>query len=65
MASLERRFTVHETIYHPGQVYPSVAELAKAQGIEPLRDVSDLAGVWPEEEDIDSFLEAVRQWRQG
>ena len=65
MAGLERRFTVHETIYHPGRVYPSVAELAEAQGIKPLSDVSDLAGVWPEEEDIDSFLDTVRQWRQG
>ncbi len=65
MASLEQRFAVHETVYHPGRVYPSVAELAKTRGIKPLSDVSDLAGVWPEEEDIDSFLEAVRQWRQG
>lgn len=65
IASLEQRFTMHETVYHPGQVHPSVAELAKAQGIKPLEDLSDLAGVWPEEDDIDSFLEAVRQWRQG
>ncbi len=55
MASLERRFSVHETVYHPERVYPSVIDLAKAQGIKPLGDVHDLAGVWPEEEDIDSF----------
>jgi dCTP deaminase len=65
IASLERRFTLHETVYHPAQAHPSVAELAKAQGIKPLEDLSALAGTWPEDEDVDDFLKAVHQWRRG
>lgn len=64
LANLQRRIIVHEAIYHPERAYPSVAELAKAQGIEPLRDVSELAGGWPDDEAVDDFLEAVRRWRQ-
>jgi hypothetical protein len=38
--------------------------LAVAQGVTFPRDPEDLLGnFWPEEESIDDFLAAVREWR--
>lgn len=40
-------------------------ELAKQQGVEPVRRVEDLYGnFWPEEESIDDFLSWLRAERQ-
>ena len=41
----------------------SIEELAKAQGVQPLSDVSILFGTWPGEPD-DGFEEEVRKLRQ-
>ncbi len=41
----------------------SFEELAKEQGVKPIRDISELYGYWPDDEDFDSFLEAVRSAR--
>ena len=40
-------------------------ELAKQQGVEPIRSIEDLKGdFWPEGESVDEFLEWVRAIRQ-
>lgn len=39
--------------------------LARRQGVKPL-NVADLMAMeetWPEEEDVDEFIAAVREWR--
>jgi hypothetical protein len=44
--------------------HPSVDELAAAQGVTFPRDPLDLLGnFWPEDESIDDFLAAMREWR--
>ena len=44
--------------------HPSTEELKLAQGTIPTSDPRELFGdLWPEEEDIDDFLEALREWR--
>ncbi len=61
LASFEFRLAQLEGAYESSRL--SVAELAKAQGVTPLSDLRQLAGLWPEDEDIDDFREAVRGWR--
>ncbi len=40
-------------------------ELAKQQGVEPIRSIEELQGdFWPEEESVDEFLSLVRAIRQ-
>jgi hypothetical protein len=42
-----------------------VRELARQQGVKPIRCIEDLYGdFWPEEESVDEFLEWVRSIRQ-
>ena len=65
MAGLERRFLLHEKIHHPAIESPSALDLALAQGIEPIENLDSFSGIWPEDENIDGFLETVREWRQG
>jgi len=44
--------------------HPSAEELIAAQGLTFPRDPKELLGdFWPEEESIDDFLAAVREWR--
>ncbi len=44
--------------------YPTVEELIEAQGLTFPRDPRDLLGdFWPEEESVDDFLAARREWR--
>ena len=39
-------------------------ELARQQGVEPIRDIKELQGdFWPEEESVDEFLYLVRAIR--
>ena len=46
------------------QGHPTVDELVAEQGVEFPRDPRDLLGnFWPEEESIDDFLSAMREWR--
>jgi len=44
--------------------HPSVEELKLSQGTIPKSDPRELFGdFWPEEENIDDFLMALREWR--
>ena len=44
--------------------HPSVDELVAPQGVTLPRDPRDLIGnFWPEDESIDDFLAAMREWR--
>ena len=44
--------------------HPSIEELKAAQGTVETADPLDLlGGFWPEDEDIDVFLETLREWR--
>lgn len=40
-------------------------KLAEEQGVKPLTsaDLNSMRGVWPEDEDVDEFIAAVKQWR--
>ena len=38
--------------------------LAKLQGVGPVDDFDALLGGWPEDESIDDFIAAVREWRR-
>jgi hypothetical protein len=47
-----------------GEGHPTIDELAAAQGVVFPRDPSELLGsFWPEEESVDDFLRAMREWR--
>lgn len=41
------------------QASPSLAELAALQGVKPISNADDLVGGWPEDEDLDSFLQSA------
>jgi hypothetical protein len=44
--------------------HPSIQELKLAQGTIPTSDARELFGdFWPEDENIDDFLMALRGWR--
>ena len=44
--------------------HPTIEELIAEQGVVFPRDPHDLLGdFWPEEESIDDFLTAMREWR--
>ena len=44
--------------------HPTIEELAAEQQLDFPRDPRDLLGnFWPEEESIDEFLAAIREWR--
>lgn len=41
-------------------------ELARQQGVEPIRSIEDLRGdFWPEEDSTEEFLSWLRDLRQG
>ncbi len=47
------------------QAHARIWELARQQGVEPVRSIKDLQGdFWPEEESIDEFLSWLRATRQ-
>lgn len=47
------------------QAHARAWELAKRQGVKPIRSIEDLQGdFWPEEESVDEFLDWVRSVRQ-
>lgn len=55
LARKETRRLAHEEIW----------ELARQQGVKPLRRIEDLQGdFWPEEESVDEFLAWIRSIRQ-
>ena len=44
--------------------YPTIEELISEQGAVLPRDPQDLLGdFWPQEESIEDFLSALREWR--
>ena len=44
--------------------HPSIEELMLEQGVKPVSDVRELLGdFWPEDESVDDFTAAVRDWR--
>ncbi len=48
------------------QAHARAHELAKRQGVEPIRSIEDLQGdFWLEEESVDEFMSWVRTIRQN
>ena len=48
------------------RAHARIWELAKQQGVGPVRSVEDLKGdFWPEEESMDDFLAWLRDLRQN
>jgi hypothetical protein len=48
------------------QAHARAWELARKQGVKPIRSMAELkADFWPEEESIDEFLSWVRALRQA
>lgn len=47
------------------RAHARIWELARQQGVKPVRSIEDLKGdFWPEDESVDEFLELVRAIRQ-
>jgi hypothetical protein len=43
---------------------PDLEDLAKAQGVQPINDIDDLAtDFWPEDESVEDFIAAATEWR--
>ena len=43
----------------------SLSEIAREQGVEPIRDLSSLrADFWPEDESVDEFIAEIRELRR-
>ena len=50
-----------------GELSQSIEELARAQGVQPVEDLEELAGLWPEgadPDDLDAFLARHRATRR-
>ena len=44
----------------------SLDQIIAEQGVKPITDISILYGdFWPEDENLDDFLAAVKEWRRG
>jgi len=41
----------------------TLEELADAQGVAPMKKPEQMAGAWPEEEDVDQFVQETYQSR--
>jgi hypothetical protein len=41
-----------------------VHTLAKHQCVQPITDFDALLGGWPEDEPVDDFIAAIREWRR-
>ena len=47
------------------QAHARAWELARRQGVKPIKSVKELQGdFWPEDESVDEFLEWLREIRQ-
>ncbi len=42
---------------------PTLDELLEHQGVEPISDLSVFGGGWPDDEPVEEFLAALREWR--
>lgn len=50
---------------HFESTIPTIEEIVRASPPKPTEDVLTLAaGIWPETDDIDEFLESVKEWRK-
>ena len=48
------------------RAHARIWELARQQGVEPIRNIDDLRGdFWPEEESMDEFLSWLSDLRHG
>lgn len=47
------------------EAWARLLKQAEAQGVKPMtkEKLDAMAGVWPEDEDVDDFITAVQQWR--
>jgi hypothetical protein len=41
----------------------TLEELAEVQGVGPMKNPEEMAGAWPEAEDVDQFLKETHQSR--
>jgi|HubBroStandDraft_6_1064221.scaffolds.fasta_scaffold60210_2 hypothetical protein len=41
----------------------TLEELAEAQGVKPMKNPEEMAGAWPEAEDVDQFVKETYQSR--
>jgi hypothetical protein len=49
----------------PWKEVPDLLGIAREQGVGPVTDLRRLRGdFWPEDENIDDFIAAVREWRR-
>lgn len=42
----------------------TLEDLAREQGVGPIKSADELAGDWPEEDSIDEFLQLIREVRR-
>ena len=63
LPELERDLPVMPSSSHFWQGH-DVRTLAEHQGVQPVADFDALLGGWPEDEPVDDFIAAVREWRQ-
>lgn len=63
VASLQMRVAQHEMSHAPTIGAVPIDEVARAQGVSVLYDSQELGGGWPEDEDVDAFLAAIRKPR--
>jgi hypothetical protein len=42
----------------------NASELAREQGVSPIRAAEDLAGEWPDDDSVDDFLSLLREARK-
>lgn len=59
-----RKVKREEPLSSPG-ARPELEALALEQGVEPVADFDDLLGdFWLEDEGVDEFVAALREWRR-
>lgn len=42
---------------------PTLKELAEAHGVKPMKNPERMSGAWPEDEDVDQFVQETYQSR--
>lgn len=62
---IEKVTGISEAIYSPFWRSKSYDELAFEQGVQPIDDLSVITGGWPEDEDIEQFLESIKNTREN
>jgi hypothetical protein len=62
---IESATGITEALISPFWKSKSFEELATEQDVLPIDDLTRLSGGWPEDEDIEQFLESIRSTRQN